>query len=187
MDHTSLLQQFYDQGGQAVERCIQCGTCSGSCPLAQEMRYGPRALFDMLRSRQESEIEEALTSRDIWLCVSCYQCQVRCPQEIPVTDLVYALKRLATAQGIAPRGAKTKDLYAAFMDVARKHGRVTDGLIMARYSTRHPDDALRSLPLALGLLRRKRLDTEVQKVADPAKWRELLAESKNRQGKEEGE
>lgn len=178
MNDTTLQEAFYEQGGDAVIRCIQCGTCSGSCPLAEEMEYGPRALFDLIRG---GEAEHAATSRDPWLCVSCYQCQVRCPQEIPVTDLMYALKRLALARGLAPREAKVKDLYKAFMQVACNHGRVTDGLLMARYSVTHPDDALRSIPLALAMLRRKRLDTKVQKVAEPEKWRALLSEKEGRE------
>lgn len=174
MDETTLRQAWHEEGGQEIERCIQCGTCSGSCPLAAEMHHGPRALFDMLRAGDDDAFHEALSSPDPWLCVSCYQCQVRCPQEIPVTDLMYALKRLALASGLAPVGGRTRDMYEAFMAVTRKHGRITDGLLMARYGLRHPDDAVRSLPLAVGLLRRKRLDPGVQKVADPGKWRALF-------------
>lgn len=65
-------------------------------------------------------------------------------------------------------------MYQAFMAVARQHGRITDGLLMARYGLRHPDDAVRSLPLAVGLLRRRRLDAGVQKVPDPERWRALF-------------
>jgi heterodisulfide reductase subunit C len=31
----------------------------------------------------------------LWGCVTCYQCQEYCPQNVQVTDLLYQLKNLA--------------------------------------------------------------------------------------------
>jgi heterodisulfide reductase subunit C len=28
----------------------------------------------------------------IWYCLTCYQCQEHCPQNVPVCDLLYGLK-----------------------------------------------------------------------------------------------
>ena len=39
--------------------------------------------------------EEALKSNTPWMCVSCYHCVVRCPQEIHITDVMYAIKCMA--------------------------------------------------------------------------------------------
>ncbi|WP_291320424.1 4Fe-4S dicluster domain-containing protein, partial [Desulfonatronospira sp.] len=35
------------------------------------------------------------SSRMLWACVGCYQCQEHCPQEIRVTDVLYAHKQAA--------------------------------------------------------------------------------------------
>ncbi|MBC8158584.1 MAG: heterodisulfide reductase subunit C, partial [Alphaproteobacteria bacterium] len=31
-------------GGDKLNMCMQCGVCSGSCPLGEQMDYGPRRL-----------------------------------------------------------------------------------------------------------------------------------------------
>jgi heterodisulfide reductase subunit C len=33
--------------------------------------------------------------RMLWDCVTCYQCQEHCPQNVTVTDILYQLKNLA--------------------------------------------------------------------------------------------
>ena len=79
-------------GVSRLEMCIQCGTCGGSCPSAEAMDHTPRMLFAMLRAGMR---EDALKSNTPWICVSCYHCVVRCPQEIHITDVMYALKSMA--------------------------------------------------------------------------------------------
>jgi quinone-modifying oxidoreductase, subunit QmoC len=141
-------------GGQRVDSCIQCGTCSGSCPLAAEMDFGPRGLFALIRA---GDLEPALRSNTLWLCVSCQACTVRCPQEIPVTELIHALKQLALEHGLAPRGQKMPDLYQAFAAQVRSRGRASETMIAARYGLRHPGDMIDKISLALELLKRKRM------------------------------
>lgn len=74
-------------GVSHLEMCIQCGTCGGSCPVADDMDHTPRMLFAMLRAGMR---EEVLRSNTPWTCVSCYYCVVRCPQEIHIADVIHA-------------------------------------------------------------------------------------------------
>ena len=141
--------------GIKLLHCIQCGTCSGSCPLAGCMDHAPRELFALLR---DGDMEAVLTSNTPWYCVSCYQCMVRCPQEIPVADIMYVLKQMAAERGLAPAGHKLPDLYRAFAREIEAHGRVSEALVMARYGTRHPLDMLGKAGLGLKLLARRRLE-----------------------------
>lgn len=105
---------------------------------------------------------EALSSNTLWFCSSCYQCMDRCPQEIPVTDIIYTLKQMATEMKTMPSGLKMPDLYASFAYNLLHFGRVTEPLIMAKYAVKHPLDALRSIPLALKLMTRKRMEIKPQ-------------------------
>ncbi len=77
--------------------CMQCGTCSSSCPTAYAMDYTPRQLWQMMRLGME---EEVLNSQTFWLCTVCKSCQVRCPRGISLTDAMIALKVYATQKGI---------------------------------------------------------------------------------------
>ena len=77
--------------------CMQCGTCTSSCPTSYAMDYAPRQLWQMLRLGMEEEI---LHSQTFWLCTVCKSCQVRCPRGISLTDTMVALKEYATRKGI---------------------------------------------------------------------------------------
>jgi ferredoxin len=79
-------------GVSRLEMCIQCGTCGGSCPSAEDMDHTPRMLFAMIRAGYR---EEALKSNTPWICVSCYHCVVRCPQGVHIADVMYTLKSMA--------------------------------------------------------------------------------------------
>ncbi|MEW6518319.1 MAG: 4Fe-4S dicluster domain-containing protein [Thermodesulfobacteriota bacterium] len=157
---------------ERIKQCIQCGTCSGSCPLADLMDHAPRELFALLR---EGAYEEVLHSNTPWFCVSCYACMVRCPREIPVTELMYAFKEVITRQGTAPSNLKMPDMYQAFSRCIKDTGKVTESLVMARYGMKHPLDALKNIPLALKMQMRGRLELKAQKVADPKAIARLFA------------
>ncbi len=38
----------------------------------------------------------------MWNCVTCYQCQEHCPQNVKVTDILYQLKNLAVENARRP-------------------------------------------------------------------------------------
>lgn len=83
--------------GRLISRCIQCGTCSASCPTAYAMDYTPRQLWRMV---QLGFVEEVLSSQTFWLCTVCKSCQVRCPRGIDIMDAMVALKEWATREDI---------------------------------------------------------------------------------------
>nr|HID14344.1 (Fe-S)-binding protein [Anaerolineae bacterium] len=83
--------------GRLLRRCIQCGTCSASCPTAYAMDYTPRQLWRLVNL---GFVEEVLNSHTFWLCTVCQSCQVRCPRGIDITDAMVALKEWATREGI---------------------------------------------------------------------------------------
>ena len=177
MDSTLLDRFFKIPDAAKIRNCIQCGTCSASCPLMERMDMAPRKVFALIR---DGFAREALSANTPWFCVSCYNCMVRCPQEIPVTDIMYGIKQLATAEGLAPPNHKLPDLYAAFADNAEANGRITETMVMAGYGRKHPLDAVANIPLAARLLRRGRLDFTSKKSPAPSKVRELLSAVKNR-------
>ena len=103
----TFLESVYSiPDGEKIKGCLQCGTCSSSCPSAAAMEYGPREIIAALRAGM---LDRVLTSNTVWLCVSCYSCTVRCPAGIPFTDVMYELKRLEAEKGLG------KDTAAARM------------------------------------------------------------------------
>ncbi len=106
-------------GCERLYSCIQCGTCSSTCPLSIYMDYTPRRIIQLVK---EGFRQDALTSKTIWLCSSCYSCTARCPQDIKVTDIMYALKREAMKNGLYPRRFPISVLSKVFYDIVRHSG-----------------------------------------------------------------
>ena len=59
------------------------------------MEYTPRGIFAMINA---GDREAVLAANTMWACVSCYFCTTRCPQNIPITDIMYTLKRMSIAE-----------------------------------------------------------------------------------------
>lgn len=103
-------------GGETMTRCYQCGTCASSCPVAKiSPAFNPRAV---LKLSLLGEKEEVLSGDSIWLCCSCYNCQERCPQEVEIADVIYALRNIAFEKG------KTPDIYSQFAAALMDDGRI---------------------------------------------------------------
>ncbi|MBT3389552.1 MAG: hypothetical protein HN413_04000 [Chloroflexi bacterium] len=81
---------LYASHGKPLKNCIHCGTCSGSCPVANFMDQTPRRLIGMINADLK---EDVLDCNTYWFCASCYQCNVRCPAQIDIADVMYAVKR----------------------------------------------------------------------------------------------
>lgn len=141
--------------GEKIKECIQCGTCSASCPSSAAMEYGPREIIAALRAGM---LDRVLNANTVWLCVSCYSCTVRCPAGIPFTDVMYELKRLEAEKGLS-RGANGATMAAAFAETVDEHGRNAETKLLRKYYWRtHPLRALAQIPLALKLWWRGRLE-----------------------------
>jgi heterodisulfide reductase subunit C len=113
-------------GCEQLENCIQCGTCSGLCPLSIYMDHTPRQVMELTRSDFKDEV---LQSTTIWLCASCYACTVECPKQIRITDIMYELKQRAIHEGFYPKRFPIPVLAQEFYKMSRKRGRVTENFL----------------------------------------------------------
>jgi heterodisulfide reductase subunit C len=165
-------------GGDKVRNCIQCGTCTGSCPVSHAMDITPREIVALFRA---GFLQEILQSRAIWICASCYACTVRCPSGIRVTDNLYALKRLASQRDLFPPSFPVHSLAEAFAANIRSYGRNWELWMGLKYYLTSRPGHLLSQDLrrfALAMLKRKRLALrptrvrrvdEVRRIIDRAK------------------
>jgi len=159
-------------GGENLYSCIQCGTCSATCPVSIYMDHTPRQLMALTRSGFKDEV---LHSRTIWLCASCYACTVDCPKQIKLTDIMYALKREAIAGGVFPRRYPIPVLAREFYRMVRAHGRITESqLVLRLYLLTNWLAMLKSWRLGLRLIRTGRFSFRTETVAQPAKLAALM-------------
>ncbi|MFP4391993.1 MAG: 4Fe-4S dicluster domain-containing protein [Desulfohalobiaceae bacterium] len=132
-----------------LQACMQCGTCSASCPSSVDMDYTPRQVWRLVLLGQ---LQEIWHSHTFWLCSNCYTCTLRCPRGLPLTEAMNVLKRLAPKHTLPER--REAAFYQSFMDSVRKHGRVQEMDMMMHYfrTMRDPTLPLRFAPLGSKLL-----------------------------------
>jgi heterodisulfide reductase subunit C len=149
-------------GCEQLESCIQCGTCSGVCPLSIYMDHSPRQVMALTRADFKNEV---LSSHTIWLCASCYACTAECPREIRITDILYELKQRAIAEGFYPKRFPIPVLASEFSDMVRKNGRITEMLlVMKLFLKTNPFAAMSNWRLGIDLLKTGRFSLATEKI-----------------------
>jgi len=150
-------------GGEGIKVCMQCGTCTASCPNADLMDHAPSELIAMIRAGMR---EEVLSSNAMWLCLSCYLCVVRCPRDIKITRLMHVLESLAAKSGLGSKRTTTPVIYKGFNTFIYNRGRISELWLMVRYYLQtNPFKAIKMLPVALGLLTHSRLALKMDKMS----------------------
>ncbi|MDP2777250.1 MAG: 4Fe-4S dicluster domain-containing protein, partial [Anaerolineales bacterium] len=96
-----IANVMYATHGNPIKDCLQCGTCSGTCPAVEFMDHTPRAIIGLINADYRDEV---LASNTFWSCASCYHCTVRCPAGIDIADMMYALKRYSMWKGKHQKG-----------------------------------------------------------------------------------
>lgn len=80
-----------------VMPCLQCATCASSCPVFQsDSSKNPRRIvYRLCRDEYDGILDEV----DFWWCGGCYSCEAHCPQDVPLTRVLFRLKNLAFMTG----------------------------------------------------------------------------------------
>ena len=157
----NFLKEVEDkvEAGEWVKMCMQCGVCSGSCPLGSHWEHPPQELFMMIRAGKR---EEVLSSESMWMCTSCYNCIVRCPRELPITHIMHGLAHYAARLGLSPKNQQTQKFAQRFWDNLSKKGRVNElklGLslyFMNGFGT-GIKTAMKNQKLGMGMMKAKRM------------------------------
>ncbi|MCO5383789.1 MAG: 4Fe-4S dicluster domain-containing protein [Methanosarcina barkeri] len=79
-----------------LDRCIQCGACTASCPAARFTDYSPRHIVKKVLEDDRSVLESEM----IWSCFYCYSCNLRCPRNNSPVTIVQVLRQMAINEGI---------------------------------------------------------------------------------------
>jgi heterodisulfide reductase subunit C len=174
MDLNFLDEVYHIPGGEKIKECIQCGTCSGSCPVSWAMDDPPRRIFAMVRAGMRDKVLDSLT---IWTCASCYRCVNRCPQKIKITDIMYMLKRMAIREN-RRQSRKAGALSRTFVDLVNTKGRNHETSLMVKFMlAANPWGAVSAAPIGLSLFAHGRLPLFGKKVRDIDGLRKILAKA----------
>ena len=121
---------LYAAEGTPVDACMQCGTCSGTCPAVEFMSHSPREIIALIRADARADV---LSSPTIWCCASCYQCTVRCPRGIDIAGLMYALKRYSMWKKQYPEDAIGPVFSETFVKTIFRAGRSYEPVLATAY------------------------------------------------------
>lgn len=162
-------------GVSRLEMCIQCGTCGGSCPSSADMDHTPRMLFAMVRAGFR---EEALRSNTPWMCVSCYHCVVRCPQDVHIPDVMYTLKSKAIQANLY-QDSTAPDFSQTFVDMVESYGRSYEFGLATRHYLKHYPLRLPSMaPMGFGMLTKKRMELRPRRIKKIDQLKAILDRAK---------
>jgi len=79
--------------------CIQCGKCTGGCPVARKTELNIRSLIYQMLVEPELDVD---THPELWDCTCCFTCVERCPKDVRPADLIIGLRGQLVEGGRVP-------------------------------------------------------------------------------------
>ncbi len=86
-----FIERVEEISGQNIKQCMQCGTCSASCPMEEGMDMSPRKVMHLTQMGLREYVESANT---VWICASCHTCETRCPRGVDLPRVMEAIRLL---------------------------------------------------------------------------------------------
>ena len=79
--------------------CIQCGTCTGSCPVAKKANLNVRKYM-----REVATLGKLAphSQNELWSCTTCSTCGVRCPKDLNPYEFLIDIRSMAVEEGQVP-------------------------------------------------------------------------------------
>ena len=84
-----MKEQILRMSGAAVQKCMRCGKCSGTCPSYDEMEYHPHEFVYMV---EKGDVEKLLKSESVYRCLTCFACVERCPRGVEPAKVIEAVR-----------------------------------------------------------------------------------------------
>ncbi len=98
--YLEMSQAIMEAGGEALKKCYQCGTCSGTCPWTPITHFNIRQLIRFGQLGLDG-IEEFM-----WGCSTCKFCVDRCPRGVEIIDVVTAIRNVYSGGGMLPQSLR---------------------------------------------------------------------------------
>ncbi|MGD2104572.1 MAG: (Fe-S)-binding protein [Anaerolineae bacterium] len=84
--------------------CIQCGKCTGGCPVARKTVLNIRTLIYHMLVDSDMDVD---AHEELWDCTSCFTCVERCPKDVQPAELVITLRGELVESGRVPETVGT--------------------------------------------------------------------------------
>ena len=79
--------------------CIQCGKCTGGCPVSRKTVLNIRSMIYNMLVEPELDVN---AHEELWDCTSCFTCVERCPKDVQPAELIINLRGQLVESGRIP-------------------------------------------------------------------------------------
>ncbi|MBU0623443.1 MAG: hypothetical protein KJ672_01210 [Candidatus Thermoplasmatota archaeon] len=97
-----FTDEIYKYGGRDVMTCLQCGNCTGVCPISLKIDYKTRNIIKCCQFGLKK-----FTLGTPWVCATCYRCYEHCPADLNPAEVMIALRHIAVREGLVPPFVRT--------------------------------------------------------------------------------
>jgi len=94
IDPKTFVQDYH------LNLCIQCGTCTGACPVKFRSPLNIRRL--VREAAFTANPSPIFKKPELWACTTCSTCSLRCPAGVKNVDLIMAIRNFLARQGDVP-------------------------------------------------------------------------------------
>ena len=109
-----LHREIAKFGGGDVTACMNCGSCTATCPQSAEGVAFPRRIIHLLQVGHRDRLRSSL---EPWLCYYCGDCSASCPRDANPAATMMAARRYLTGQydwtGLGARFYRTPAVHFA--------------------------------------------------------------------------
>lgn len=98
--YLEISQAIEEAGGEALKKCYQCGTCTGTCP------WSPLTDFNIRKMIRQGQFGYDGIEEFMWDCSTCNYCVSRCPRGVEIIDIVRAVRRVYSEGGQLPESLR---------------------------------------------------------------------------------
>jgi len=77
--------------------CIQCGRCTGGCPVTVRTELNVRKFVN--DTIDDNRLEELSEKPEIWDCTTCNTCAIRCPKGLDPFEVLLGLRSMRAEEG----------------------------------------------------------------------------------------
>lgn len=93
--------------------CIQCGACTGGCPVSLKSKLNVRRLMHNIALSKSLVIP---TENELWSCTTCSTCEVCCPKKLSPVDVIIEVR------GVVVEGGQIAPTIRDALEGVYKHG-----------------------------------------------------------------
>ena len=120
-----FVKKLEEISGENFHKCMQCGTCTGACPMEEQMDTPPRRIVLLSHWGLKDKVTDSNT---VWLCATCQTCYAQCPRGLELPKLMEAIRQymLRTNENYVEPGDISEEVLEDLPQIAmvscfRKH------------------------------------------------------------------